>query len=262
MKNKGLLFNIQRYSIHDGGGIRTIVFLKGCPLACPWCSNPESRLAVQPTSWVKNGKKETVGKWYDVETVVNEVLKDEIFYRTSGGGVTLSGGEVLMQADFAAELLAELHDLGIHTAIETTGCFPVDRLAKLLPYLDQVLFDLKLMNAADAKRVIGLDVNTIKENFELAAAYRDEIDLIPRVPLIPGYTAVQNNLLEIIDYLNRLDIKEVHLLPFHQYGSSKYEYLGWNYEMKDSEPLSKKTITEIRELFENNGIHPNVDGLE
>ncbi|MBL1226422.1 glycyl-radical enzyme activating protein [Enterococcus sp. BWR-S5] len=259
--DKGLVFNIQRYSIHDGGGIRTIIFLKGCPLACPWCSNPESRKGVQPSSWQKNGRTETIGEWYDVDTLVDEAMKDEIFYRTSGGGVTLSGGEVLMQADFAAKLLEELHELGIHTAIETTGCFPIERLSKLLPHLDQILFDLKIMDEDMSKRVIGADVTTVKENFEAALA-AEAVDVIPRIPLIPSYTDSRDNLLSIIEYLKQLGVLSVHLLPFHQYGSNKYDYLGWDYEMEDTAVLSKREISAIKELFEAEGINASVDGLE
>lgn len=261
MKDKGLVFNIQRYSVHDGGGIRTIIFLKGCPLRCPWCSNPESRKAVQPATWIKNGKIETIGEWYSVDELVDEVMKDEIFYRTSGGGVTLSGGEVLMQADFATVLLKEFSDLGIHTAIETTGCFPVERIKTLAPFLNQVLFDLKIMDPECNKRVIGSDIATVKENFEYLLA-QEEIEIIPRIPLIPGYTDTMDNILAIVTYLSDLGVREVHILPFHQYGSSKYDYLAWEYTMKDVETLSKVEVETVQMVFEANGIVANIDGLE
>ncbi|MBO1308178.1 glycyl-radical enzyme activating protein [Enterococcus sp. 669A] len=258
---KGLVFNVQRYSVHDGGGIRTIIFLKGCPLRCPWCSNPESRKAVAPTTWTKNGQQETIGQWQTKEELVDEVMKDEIFYRTSGGGVTLSGGEVLMQADFAAELLAEFNYLGVHTAIETTGCFPVKEIQKLTPFVQQVLFDLKIMDPIKSKQVIGVDIQTVKENFEFLLS-QDQLELIPRIPLIPEYTTEPANLLAMIDYLQNLEIKEVHLLPFHQYGSSKYDYLGWDYQMKDAVPLTNSQVDTIKNQFEAAGITANVDGLE
>lgn len=260
MSKKGLVFNIQRYSIHDGSGIRTIVFLKGCPLGCPWCANPESRGAVEPVTWVKNGKEEVVGEWKTVDEVVAEIMKDEIFFRASKGGVTISGGEVLMQHEFAGELLNELKDLGVHTAIETTGCFHKERLASLLPNLDQVLFDLKIMDQEKLSEVIGSNIELVKENFEMALQY-EGVEVIPRIPLIPGYTATKENLLAIIEYLNSLNITEVHLLPFHQYGSSKYEYLSMPYELKDVEVLTKEEIEEIRQLFREHGIFGNVDGL-
>ncbi|GAB2022802.1 [formate-C-acetyltransferase]-activating enzyme [Pseudolactococcus yaeyamensis] len=258
---KGLIFNIQRYSIHDGSGIRTLVFFKGCPLTCPWCSNPESRQAVTPTTWTKNGKCEVIGNWMTVDEVVTEVLKDEIFFRTSGGGVTLSGGEVLMQAPFAKALLQALSELGIETAIETTGCFAQNQLESLVPYLSQVLFDFKIMAAEPAKRVIGIDVETVKENFELLLKY-PEIKVTPRIPLIPNFTANPENLLVIMTYLKRFQIKEVHLLPFHQYGSSKYDDLGWRYEMKDVPTLIESEISELKALFEMNGMRALGDGLE
>lgn len=259
--SQGLVFNIQRYSVHDGGGIRTIIFLKGCPLRCPWCSNPESRKAVTPTTWTKNGKTEIVGSWRTTDELVDEVMKDEIFYRTSGGGVTLSGGEVLMQADFAAELLAEFNYLGVHTAIETTGCFPVKEIQKLTPYVQQVLFDLKIMDADFSKRVIGTEIETVKENFEFLLS-QDQLEVIPRIPLIPGYTTEPKNISAIINYLQNLEVKEVHLLPFHQYGSSKYDYLGWEYTMKDTNTLTQAEIAAIKQAFKAAGIHTNIDGLE
>ncbi|GCF95062.1 formate-C-acetyltransferase]-activating enzyme [Enterococcus florum] len=258
---KGLVFNIQRYSVHDGGGIRTIIFLKGCPLRCPWCSNPESRKSVAPSTWRKHGKKETIGCWRSTGELVDEVMKDEIFFRTSGGGVTLSGGEVLMQADFAADLLKEFHELGVHTAIETTGCFPVEELQKITPFLNQVLFDLKIMDPKSSKQVLGLSVSLVKENFAFLLA-QDHLDVIPRVPLIPGYTTSEENLQALIEYLQEKEIKMVHLLPFHQYGSSKYDYLGWEYTMQEAVPLTSLAVEQIRQRFLAQGISANIDGLE
>lgn len=259
---KGLIFNIQRYSIHDGAGIRTIIFLKGCPLACPWCSNPESRKGVAPMTWTKNDRQETIGEWKTVDEIVKEVMRDEIFYRTSGGGVTLSGGEVLLQHEFAKEILKELFEMGIHTAIETTGCFNKERLEVLLPYVNQVLFDLKIMDGIRAKQVIGYDVETVKENFESALTFREWLEVIPRIPLIPEYTTNKSNLQAIVNYLLALNINEVHLLPFHQYGSSKYEYLGWNYKMKDTATLSQEEVKMCQDIFETQGISTIVDGLD
>lgn len=258
---KGLVFNLQRYSIHDGGGIRTIIFLKGCPFACPWCANPESRLYVRPTSWVRNGKRETIGEWYSIDDLLDEVLKDEIFFRTSGGGVTLSGGEVLVQSEFAQSMLKELKHLGIHTAIETTGSLPVDRIRSLAPYLDQVLFDFKIMDPVRSKQLIRINIPFVKENFEYLLTQM-HIEVIHRIPLIPNYTVDKENLQAIIDYLKSFQIQGVHLLPFHQYGSNKYDYLGWNYDMKDVETLTQKELLEIKCLFEDQGLQANIDGLD
>lgn len=260
MTKKGLVFNIQRYSVHDGAGIRTIIFLKGCPLRCPWCANPESRKAVAPATWRKNGKTETVGEWRTVPELVDEVLKDEIFFRTSGGGVTLSGGEVLMQADFAQELLREFRELGVHTAIETTGCFPITELQKLTPYLDEVLFDLKIMDPELSKQVIGADVQQVQASFEYLLT-QEQVTVTPRIPLIPGYTAQWDNIEAIIGYLQSLEVKAVHLLPFHQYGSKKYEYLGWTYEMQETPTLQAQELAAIKDLFLKENLNATVDGL-
>ena len=261
MESKGLVFNIQRYSVHDGGGIRTIIFLKGCPLACPWCANPESRKGVEPVHWTKNGKREVIGEWRTITELVDEVMKDEVFYRTSGGGVTISGGEVLMQSNFATQLLKVFYELGVHTAIETTGCFPLSHLQNLAPYLNQVLFDLKIMDSEKSKRIIGINVEYVKANLEFLLSQK-HIEVVPRVPLIPDYTVDEENLSTIANYISFLGIKEVHLLPFHQYGSSKYEYLGWKYIMKDTPTLTQTEILSIRQIFEDRGIFTNVDGLE
>lgn len=257
---KGLVFNIQRYSIHDGTGIRTIVFLMGCPLHCPWCSNPESQGPVQPKVWKKNKKPETLGRWMSVEEVIREVEKDEIFYRTSGGGLTLSGGEVLMQADFASQLLRAAKELGISTAIETAGSLPPHQFEKVLPYADQILFDLKIMDPARALAIIGDKMSLIKTNFE-AALRTKTVQLIPRVPLIPGYTVRQENLEQIRDYLEEQGIHELHILPFHQFGSQKYEDLDQAYALKNTPLLKKEEVEQIREFFEHSVLNVVVSGL-
>lgn len=258
---QGLVFNIQRYSIHDGSGIRTIIFLKGCPLRCPWCSNPESQGAVRPTSWEKHGEKVTIGHWMSVEEVLQEVEKDEVFYRTSNGGVTLSGGEVLMQADFAAELLEAVQTLGINTAIETTGALPLKQMMKVLPYTDQVLFDLKIMDPFQARQIVGENLPLIKRNLEKALKI-PTLRVIPRVPLIPGYTTKYENLLAIRDYCLELGIKEIHILPFHQFGSGKYERLKRDYLLKDVPLLTQKEIDDIKRIFTAGGIKTVITGLE
>lgn len=258
---QGLVFNIQRYSIHDGPGIRTIVFLQGCPLHCPWCSNPESQGAVRPLTWVKNGVEETITHWMTVDQVLDEIEKDEVFYRTSGGGVTLSGGECLVQADFSAELLKAVHALGINTAIETTGAVPMRSVQKVLPYVDQALFDLKIMDPIRARDVIGDNVAMVKASFE-AFLQADSVKVTPRIPLIPGYTTVPENLQQIVDYVQSVGVPEVHILPFHQYGSQKYKYLQRDYQLENTPLLTTEEVDTIHTLFESQGIHTVVSGLE
>lgn len=260
-EQQGLVFNIQRYSIHDGPGIRTIVFLQGCPLRCPWCCNPESQGAVRPMTWIKNGKPETISKWMTVAEVMAEVEKDDVFYRTSGGGLTLSGGECLLQADFAQSLLKAAKSLGISTAIETTGAMPVSEINKVLPYTDHVMFDLKIMDAVRAKWAIGDDVEQVKASFEAALAM-PTATVMPRVPLIPGYTTVPANLRQIADYVHQVGVEEIHILPFHQYGSQKYDYLKRQYKMKDTALLTDEEVANIHDFFQQEKIKAVVSGLE
>lgn len=257
---KGLIFNIQRYSIHDGSGIRTIVFFQGCPLKCPWCANPESQGAIKPVTWTKNGKKETISYWVTVDEVMNEVEKDEIFYRTSGGGLTLSGGECLFQYEFATNLLKTSKEMGISTAIETAGGASTDAIRSVLPYTDEVLYDLKIMNPLRASAVIGENVNLIKKNFETALASSAKVT--PRVPLIPGYTTIPRNLEQIADYVLSLGINKIHILPFHQFGLQKWNYLNRNYTMRNTDLLTDKQVNDIHDYYASRGITAVISGLQ
>lgn len=273
---KGLIFNIQRFSVHDGGGIRTIVFFKGCPLKCPWCSNPESQNSEIETVKINtkcihcrncsfnvdecpSGAIKQFGKYMTVDEVVYEITKDSIFYYTSDGGITLSGGEVLMQADFAIELLKKIKSLGIHTAIETSGYGSLDKLIELSKYLDLCLYDLKIMDPEKSKQILGADVNVIKNNLSALCSMGKHV--IPRIPLIPGFTMGEDNIKDIINFVKQLNINEIHLLPFHQYGSSKYEYLGKKYLLKDI-PLPQDTeIEKIKNMMTESGLNAKLGGM-
>ncbi|WP_461204768.1 [formate-C-acetyltransferase]-activating enzyme [Clostridium sp. DL1XJH146] len=273
---KGLILNIQRYSVHDGGGIRTIVFFKGCPLHCPWCSNPESQSFEIEIGKLQNkcihckkcsfsesecpsGAIVHFGNYMKIEDVIKEILKDEIFYRTSGGGVTLSGGEVLSQANFALALLKELKALNINTAIETCGQGNLEKLLEIAEYTDLILFDLKIMDYEKAKNFIGANQSSILTNFE--ALVHNGYNVIPRIPLIPNYTMDEKNILRIIKFLKGLNIKEVHILPFHQLGSGKYKTINKVYTMENVEISNEEEINNIKYKFELEGFKIVVGGL-
>jgi pyruvate formate lyase activating enzyme len=273
---EGLIINIQRYSIHDGGGIRTIVFFKGCPLHCPWCSNPESQSFEVELGKVKNkcinckkcsmseeecpsGAIVHFGNYITVEEVIEEILKDEIFYHTSNGGVTLSGGEVLSQPIFVLELLKELKNLNINTAIETCGQGNMNNLLDIAKYTDLILYDFKIMDSTKAKAVLGANVDTILNNFK--AIFTNGHKVIPRIPLIPGYTMDKDNITEIIKFLKEFNIKEVHLLPFHQLGSGKYETINKVYTMEKIEIPSEEEINEIKNTFKKEDFEVVIGGL-
>lgn len=277
---KALVFNIQRYSLHDGGGIRTVIFFKGCPLRCPWCSNPESQdfspqimrkqsLCIKCSSAscfqctmkpkdCPTGALEMIGKEYNIDEIIEEVKKDIIFYETTDGGVTLSGGEPLSQGTFALELLKELKKLGINTAIETTGIGESKLLLEMVKYLDVVLWDFKIMDNEKAKLIVNQDMQLMKRNFELII--KTGVKIIPRLPLIPGYTADRNNIQQIINFILPLGLKEVHILPFHQYGSSKYKAIDKEYKLLDLKTLSNEEIMEIKEFIEDQSLKAIVGG--
>lgn len=272
---KGLILNIQRYSLHDGGGIRTIVFFKGCPLRCPWCSNPESlSFDIQKVKInskcihcehccsniyeCPSGAITEFGKYMTVEEITYEVMKDRVFYYTSEGGVTLSGGEVLSQAAFAKELLKELKSLNVHTAIETSGHGKTETLIELANYLDLILFDLKIMDKNKSKKILGADIDLIKSN--LKALIKMGKKVIPRVPLIPEYTLDDENIKEIIKLVKKFNLIEIHILPFHQYGSNKYEFLNKEYKLKKVSVPSDELVQKVKNMMEREGLIVVVGG--
>lgn len=272
----GFIFNIQRYSIHDGGGIRTLIFFKGCPLHCPWCCNPESQsfdkefikltsqcihcgVCANNSLDCPTGAFVEQGRYMTVEEVLDEVLKDEIFYHTSQGGVTLSGGEVLAQGDFAKELLKRLKDLGVHTAIETSGAGDWGTLAGIAEYSDLILYDLKIMNSKESSEIIGIDSRIVRDHFTRLIS--KGFHVIPRVPLIPECTMRDGNIDAIIDFLQENGVQEIHLLPFHQYGSSKYESLGRKYSLVDMKTPTDAEIATIERKVVQAGLRVIVGGM-
>ena len=261
--NMARIFNIQRYSLNDGGGIRTVVFFKGCPHTCPWCANPESIsnhihivrreakcLHCQPC--LNNADEcpaaamERIGRDISLDDLLKEVLKDDVFFRSSGGGVTLSGGEVLMQAPFARQFLIQLNFLGINTAIETAGDASTTALIELAKQCDSILFDLKIMNEERAKNLLNMHQPRVLRNF--TRLIEEGIPLIPRVPLIPGYTLDVDNFQAILKFLAPFKLPEIHLLPFHQFGEAKYRLLNRPYKMSDVVAPSEAEIEPIRQL--------------
>ncbi|HDG1707763.1 TPA: [formate-C-acetyltransferase]-activating enzyme [Kluyvera ascorbata] len=262
------IFNIQRYSLNDGQGIRTVVFFKGCPHTCPWCANPESMspkietvrreskclhcaTCLQDADECPSGAWEHIGRDVTLESLEREVLKDEVFFRASGGGVTLSGGEVLMQAEFATRFLQRLKQWGIRTAIETAGDTSPRRLLPLAQACDEVLFDLKIMDCAQARQVLSMNQLRVLENFRLLVT--EGIKVIPRLPLIPGYTLSTENVAQILAFLAPLPVEEVHLLPFHQYGEPKYSLLEREWAMAGIKAPEAEEIAPIRAMVEQAG---------
>lgn len=241
------LSNIQHFSVGDGPGIRTTVFLKGCNLRCPWCHNPETQ-APQPQllRYDSLGREELCGKRYSIAQIVQEVLGDKAFYDESGGGVTISGGEPLLQAEGAAELSQALRQSGVSVLIDTAGSLPYAAFEKLNPYVNGYLFDYKT-DDAEKYADIGGDLKTVRENLQrlLCAG----VSLRVRVPLIPGFNTDDASVQGICGALQRLGVENVDLIPFHRMGSGKYKALGMSYAYENTAPPAAGRVEEIRRTF-------------
>jgi pyruvate formate lyase activating enzyme len=265
--NKGLIFDIRRFSVHDGPGIRTTVFFKGCPLTCWWCHNPESR-ATEPETSVKtltlDGKKfpvnEVTGKYMTVPEVLEEALRDRIFYDESGGGVTLSGGEPLLQADFAAELLEGLKQEGIHTVVDTCGHVRREDLEKVMPATDIFLFDLKLIDEKEHFEFTGVSNKLIHDTLGFLVDRGKNV--IIRFPVIPGITDTRRNVDALKQFLMHLQpgVSRIHLLPFHTGAEAKYGRLQMLNRMKDVKSLQREDLAPLKEEFVQLGFEVVIGG--
>lgn len=299
---KAYISNIQKFCVHDGPGIRTVVFFMGCPLRCMWCQNPENfynrpvmmfdfkkctscgmciqkckRQAIYKkntgeivtdrnlcvlcgdcTSCCRQQAREICGNAKTVDDVFEEVMKDEIFFRNTGGGITLSGGECTMFPEFTVELLEKFKARGIHTAIETSGYCKHEDLKIIENETDLFLYDLKLITPALHKIWTGQGNGLIMKNLEHLVSSGRRV--VIRIPLISGVNdGVEFGL--ILEYLRKLrGIKEIHLLPFHQLGACKYRLSGQSYEMHDWQECSKETVEKCTIQAENEGFKVNVGG--
>jgi len=261
----GIVFDIQRFCVNDGPGIRTVVFTKGCPLKCLWCHNPESNLKKRQMycEWnqcVHCGKCSAVcghhvhemidgkhrvnfsdcvlcgacveacphgalgiyGKEMAVEEVVSEVMKDQEYYENSGGGVTISGGEPMAQADYALELARTFHEAGLHVCMETSGFAPSEQYRRLMPYIDKFLFDYKATGEELHKRLTGVSRQPILENLRMLIEAGNDVTL--RCPIIPGYNLSEEHL-KAIARLSREGVSSVDIIPYHDMGKGKAKIL-------------------------------------
>lgn len=255
---KGRIFNIQKFSVHDGPGIRTIVFLKGCALRCRWCCNPESQRFDIETMRV-GGKEKIVGRDVTVGEVMEEVLKDSVYFRRSGGGLTLSGGESLLQPDFAAALLEAAHENGLNTAIESTGFADYSVIEKILTHLDLYLMDIKHMNSEKHRAFTTQPNERILENAKKIA--KNAKKLIIRVPVIPGFNDTEAEIGDIAGFAASLDnVREIHLLPYHRLGADKYDNLGREYTLKEILPPSGEKMETLKRIAESKGLICSIGG--
>jgi pyruvate formate lyase activating enzyme len=253
---KGLIFDIKRFAIHDGPGIRTTVFFKGCPARCWWCHNPE---AVYPAQDDKTGK--SLERMMTADELMIELKKDRIFYEQSGGGVTFSGGEPLAQPEFLNEVLEKCKqdENYFHTALDTTGYASWKTLEIIAEKTDLFLYDLKLMDSAEHRKYTGIPNELILDNLKMLADKGK--DIIIRFPVIPGITDQQNNINKIKEYVASLkNVREIDILAYHKMGESKYEKLGLEYKCKGVVPPSSERMQEIKKGFEDSGFIVKIGG--
>ncbi len=259
---EGTLFKIKKYALHDGPGIRTTVFFKGCPLSCRWCHNPEG-LDPRPQTMSRRTSSgeihETVGTVIGVNALIKEIEKDVLFYDESGGGVTFSGGEPLAQPEFLEAVLVACNHLEIHAALDTSGFAPSAVLNQILPRLQMVLFDLKIMDEKQHRRYTGVSNRTVLENLMRIDDSRTPVRI--RVPLIPGITDGDDNIAEIVRFAGTLKtVQGVDLLPFHRIGSEKYRRLGVTDNTAGTAPPLPERVAAIKRRFESAGLTVSIGG--
>ena len=296
---KGIVFDIQRYSIHDGPGIRTVIFLKGCTLHCKWCANPEginnkpqlfyirSRCAhcgkctekapnnsiklkpdgeldidfktinaISDFDWLNvcpTGALCVKGEEMSVEDVLKIVMRDEVYYRRSSGGITISGGEPLLQADFTLELLKETKKRQISTAVETSGNVPWESIEKVKPYVDVFMYDIKAADSITHTKCTGKSNEIIIDN--LHRLINSGENVFVRTPLIPGFNDSVESINEILSVLKKANVKNYSILPFHQYGSSKYKSIGESHDLEGYQIHPDAYVEMVREVISKSGIN-------
>lgn len=297
LDGKPLVFNIQKFSTHDGDGVRTTIFFKGCPLKCRWCHNPESQRYEKElifhhnkcvvcgkcvvkcpqqansivdgklvfdrdkctacgvcTDWCIKEAREIAGKEYTVDELVKEAKKDQIFYEQSGGGVTLSGGEVMAQnIDYIEQLCKKLHREGISVFIDTSGYTKYENLKRLIPFTDVFLYDIKAIDSEEHKDYIGVDNALILEN--LVKLSNDGAGIYARLPIIGKVNATDEYINSVIRFLedNHVKVHQVNLLPYHDIGKGKYASLDRPYDEASMVKPDKELMEHFKAMFEEHG---------
>ena len=265
---KGLIFSVKRYSVHDGPGIRVSFFMKGCPLKCLWCHNPEG-ISPYPESVAHSKRtgtriftsKEEVGKYYSVEDVMGIIEKDEVFLHQSGGGVTFTGGEPMLQTDFLLQVLKRCKAGGYHTAVDTSGYSSSENFKAIIPFTDLFLFDLKHLDNKRHLEITGCENIEILKNFQLLL--ESGKDMMVRIPVIPGYNDDYDNMENLRRFIINTkteSVRKINLLPFHKTGSSKYARFNFPYSMEGVQQPSAERMKELREFFSGTGIKVKIGG--
>ncbi len=297
----GVVFSIERYALQDGPGIRTLVFLKGCPLHCRWCANPESQSITPEILYFQNrcascgrcieicpqgairiddeyglitdpdrctlcglcvdacyyGARELSGEEMEVRDVMNIIDRDKMFYDVTGGGVTISGGEPLVQKGFVRELTRECREQGIHTAVETTLFAEKETVINTLEFVDLVFVDVKHFDSEKHKEYTGVKNERILENIQMIDNL--EKKFIVRIPFIPGFNDDDETQKQIYQWASKLkNLKWIEILPYHRLGLTKYHGLGRQYLMADINPVPKQSLAYLKEMGREIGVEVRI----
>ena len=289
-KIKGLVTSIKRYTIHDGPGIRTLIFMKGCSLRCIWCSAPQTQnpypeivyyeekcigcgSCLKVNKWVNRLKctncgkcaevcpaeaLKLIGKFMTSEEVMVEIYKDKLFYQGSGGGITISGGEPLMQVKFVKKVLYKCNEWGIHTAIETSGFLDWQEFRDVLGCVDLLFYDIKHMSSEKHKELTGIPNHLILENIR-KIDQECNLPVILRFPLIPGINDSEENLIDLAKFITSLKrIDTLEILPYHKLGEHEYKTLDKEYKLKNVEVPSDSYLQKVKKFVGLQGLRVNV----
>jgi len=257
---KPIIFNIQKFSTHDGPGIRTTIFFKGCPIQCQWWHNPESQSFKPEPMLNKDGQAELLGKTYEIDELVEIATKDELFYDQSGGGVTLSGGEVMAQPiEFIEELTRRLAMRGISVAIDTCGVVSQRNLERVLPYADLYLYDLKFIDSQQHKKYTGATNEKVLNNLKFLSDHQARIIL--RLILLKDLNDTDDILKRTLAWIkaNHIHVEEVSLLPYHDFGRDKYRKLNRECTQNFKVPTDDR-LAVIKQAWEDYGVPVKIGG--
>jgi len=259
----GVIFDIDHFAVHDGPGIRSVVYFKGCPLRCIWCHSPESLAREPEPVYIKakckscttcSGAKciyeaqRICGRHVSMQDIIDELLPQRAFFESSGGGVTLSGGEPLFQPEFIAALLRKLHAEGIHTIIETSMMCDPGIIRDIYQYVNIFYCDMKVIDPIKHKQYTGCDNSMIISNIELLAKLKNKTDIVIRIPLIPDYTDAASDVSEIYQFARELGLSNIHLLPYNPSAPAKYEWLSMTYPPRTHQKQSYQYLSELKSI--------------
>ena len=255
----GDIFKIKKYALHDGPGIRTTVFLTGCPMRCRWCHNPEGMGSLPPEAPAETDERGFSGRRIPVDALMEEIEKDTVFYDESGGGVTFSGGEPLVQTPFLSQMLRRCAEADIHTAVDTCGYADWSVFESIIDVVRLFLFDLKIIDDSRHRRFCGVSNQPVLDNLKRLAGAKVPVRI--RFPVVPGMTDDPQNVSQVVAFVRSLPrVEGVDILPFHRIADGKYRRLRIDNPVADVPALSRQDVLPLAEAFSAWGFSTTVGG--